>query len=201
MTQKTRDPDLLSEWSSRVITSSTQYDLSLDRTVWHEPIWHEPINIFSFTLKIKYWCIMNWTSPKQYSYVPSWNLLYYSPSCGWETVYQTGALCSLLVIHPCSSRWMFGFKRSVYVWACNPTGLQTRFVFGGWLWCLDKQVGSECRSEARSVYLTALSGDSLWTRLLTFSLTDCCIMETKKIPPAAESQTHKWLLFCGDGGL
>lgn len=61
-------------------------------------------------------------------------------------------------------------------------------------------MGSERRSEARSVYLTALSGDSLWTQLLTFSLTDCCIMETKKIPPAAESQTRKWLLFCGDGG-
>lgn len=73
-------------------------------------------------------------------------------------------------------------------------------MFGGWLWRLDKQVGLERRSEACSVYLTALSGDSLWTRLRTFSLTDCCIMETKKIPPAAESQAYKCLLFVGKGG-
>lgn len=41
----------------------------------------------------------------------------------------------------------------------------------------DKLAGVECESKAWSGYLTALSGDSLWTQ--TLSLTDCRIMETK----------------------
>lgn len=41
----------------------------------------------------------------------------------------------------------------------------------------DKLAGVECKSKAWLVYLTALSGDSLWTQ--PFSLTDCPIMETK----------------------
>lgn len=63
-----------------------------------------------------------------------------------------------------------GNPGSVYVLRCVCVRLRLLLL-------LDKLAGMELVSKAWPVYLTALSGDSLWTR--PFSLTDCCIMETK----------------------